>query len=63
MRCARPVQGPRGALATALMRDAYRIASTGLTRYARYGALITLSSALCYPRSSCSRSLLTGGIR
>ena len=34
-RCAQPVQGPRGALATALTRerssaDAYRIASTGL---------------------------------
>ena len=47
-RCAHLVQGPRGALATALTRekssaDAYRIASTGLTRYARYGALFTLS--------------------
>ena len=48
-RCAQPVQGPRGALATALTREkssayAYRVASTGLTRYARYGALITPAS-------------------
>ena len=47
-RCAQPVQGPRGALATALTpekssADAYRKASTELTRYARYGALFTLS--------------------
>ena len=47
-RCAQQVQGPRGAaLATALTREktsavAYRIASTGLTRHARYDALITL---------------------